>query len=60
MRWIKNRIIPEESAVDATPGLRLSRVFTGKPDELLRDEMLRVPELTGALIGDSPERAMNW
>jgi hypothetical protein len=60
MWWIENGIIPEKSSADATPGLRLSGVFTGKPAELLRDEMLRVPELPGALVWDSPERAMHW
>ena len=34
-------------------------LFTGNPAELSCDEMLRVPELTGALVRDSPERAMN-
>jgi hypothetical protein len=38
----------------------LAADFTGKPAELLRDQMLRVPELADALIWDSPERAMNW
>jgi hypothetical protein len=57
---IENGIIPEESPVEATIGLRLSRVFTGTPAKLLRDEMLRVPELPGTLIRDSAERAMNW
>jgi len=57
---IEDGIIPEESPVDAAIGLGLSRVLTGNPAKLLRDEMLRVPELTGALVRDSPERAMNW
>jgi hypothetical protein len=60
MRCIKNGLIPEESAADATIGLRLPGVFNGNSAELFRDEMLRVPELTGALVWDSPERAMNW
>ena len=60
MRCIKNGIIPEESAADATIGLRLPGVFNGNSAKLLRDEMLGVPELTGALVWDSPERAMNW
>jgi len=59
MWYIENGIVPEESSIDTTIGLRLSRVFTGNPAELLCDEMLRVPELTGALVRDSPERAMN-
>jgi len=60
MCGIENGIIPEEAPVDAAVGLRVAADFTGKPAELLRDEMLRVPELTDALIWDSPERAMNW
>jgi hypothetical protein len=56
---IENGIIPEESAVNAAIGLRLPLVFIGKLAELFRYEMLRVPELTGALVRDSPERAMN-
>ena len=60
MRWVENGIIPEESAADATIGLRLPGVFNGNSAKLLRDEMLRVPELTGPLVWDSPERAMNW
>jgi hypothetical protein len=60
MCWIENGIIPEESPVDAAVGLRLAADFTSRPAELLRDEMLRVPELTDAVIRDSPERAMNW
>ncbi len=59
MWCIENGIIPEKPAVDAAIGLRLPGVFTGNPAELLCDEMLRVPELTGALVRDSPERAMN-
>ncbi len=59
MRCIENGFIPEESPVDATIGFRLSRVFTGDSAELLSDEMLRVPELTGALVRDSAERGVN-
>jgi hypothetical protein len=57
---IEDGIIPEESSIDATIGLRLCWVFTGNPAKLLGDEMLRVPELTDALVRDSPERAMHW
>jgi len=60
MWCIENGFIPEKSPVDAAIGLRLSRVFTGNSAKLLRDEMLRVPELTGALVRDSPERAVHW
>jgi hypothetical protein len=59
MWCIEDGIIPEESPIETAIGLRLSRVFTGNPAELLCDEMLRVPELTGALVWDSLERAMN-
>jgi hypothetical protein len=59
MWCIEDGLIPEESPVDATIGLRLSGVFSGNPAKLLRDEMLRVPELRGAPVWDSPERAMN-
>jgi hypothetical protein len=60
MWCIENGVIPEESAADATIGLRLPGVFNSNSAKFLRDEMLRVPELTGALVRDSPERAMNW
>ena len=38
MWWIENGIIPEKSPVNAAIGLGLSRVFTGNPAKLLRDE----------------------
>src|ERR1700686_3981561 len=56
---IENGIIPEKSAVDAAIGLRLPGAFSGNPAKLLRDEMLRVPELRDAPVWDSPKRAMN-
>jgi hypothetical protein len=55
---IQNGLIPEDSLLDAAIGPRLSRVFLGNPKKLLCDEMLRVPELPGALIRDSAEGAM--
>ena len=56
---IEDGIIPEESPIETAIGLRLPLVFIGKLAELFRCEVLRVPELTGALVRDSPERAMN-
>jgi len=38
--------------------LRSSRVFMGNSEKRYCDEMLWVPELAGALVRDSPERAM--
>jgi hypothetical protein len=59
MWCIENGIIPEESPIETAIGLRLPWVFIGKLAEIFRHEMLRVPELTGALVWDSPEGAMN-
>lgn len=59
MWCVENGIIPIKSTVGAAIGLQLSRVFSGNPAKLLCHEMLRVPELAGALVRDSPEDAMN-
>jgi hypothetical protein len=56
---IEDGVIPEKSAVGAALRLRLPGAFSSNPAKLLRDEMLRVPELTGTLVWDSPERALN-
>jgi hypothetical protein len=55
---IKNGHIPEESPVDAAIGLGLVGVLTGHPAKLLGHEMLRVPELPGALVRESSERGI--
>lgn len=59
--WCKeNGLIPEKPPVDAAIGLRLSRVFTLNSAQLFCDEMLRVPKLSGALVGDSRQRPIHW
>jgi len=57
--WIENRVIPEDTVVGAASGLRLFRVFTSNSKKLFCDEMLRVPELAGALVRDSGQSATN-
>jgi hypothetical protein len=57
MRRIENSFIPEKSAIDTAIWLGLCRVFTGDADKFLCDEMLRVPELNRALVGNSGKDA---
>ncbi len=57
---IKNGRIPEESPVDAAIGLGLVGVLTGHPAKLLGNEILRVPELPGALVRESSECGIYW
>jgi hypothetical protein len=58
--WRKeNGSIPVESPVEAAIGLWLSPVFRCHPAKLFCDEMLRVPELPGALVRDSGERTVD-
>jgi len=57
--WIQNGIVPVKSKVNATVRLRLRGVFKDDLAKLFRDKMLRVPKLTGALVGDSDKRAVN-
>lgn len=56
----QNGVVPEKSIVDAAIGFQHRRILIRKPAELSRNEMLRVPELLGALVRDSGERAPNW
>ena len=59
MRSEQDYVIPIESAAQAAGRLCLRRLG-GAVIQLLGDDMIRVPELSGSLVGDSGERAAAW
>lgn len=55
--WIESGFVPIECVTDAALGQELDEFLLGNDGEPLGDEMMRIPELTGALVGDAGKSA---
>ena len=56
-RSIEGSFIPIEGVTDAALRQKLDRFLLGNESKPLGDEVMRIPKLTGTLVGDSGEGA---
>jgi hypothetical protein len=60
MRGVQDYVIPIESTAQAAGGFNLQRFGTRSAIQLLGDEMIWVPKLTGSLVCDPAEGTAAW
>lgn len=57
VRWVESRFVPIVTLTHAAVRQRLCGPVGGEKGELFRDEMMRIPELADAVVGDARESA---